>query len=187
MKKIQLAAALAGALALAACNGDVDPSGNDDNGAGGAATTAANPSTQNADSSFLREAMTSGMKEVDLGRLAEQKAARAEVKEFARMMVADHSQANDRLRQVVQQASATVSPDRETIDEGRARLADLTGADFDRAYIDMMVQDHQDAVNLVQDKTSAGHAATQQWATATLPTLRQHLDRARQIQQMLKK
>jgi putative membrane protein len=63
------------------------------------------------------------------------------------------------------------------------RLSKLSGAEFDREYIDAMLNAHQKAVDAVEEKATDGdNAEVKQWAASTLPTLKQHLERAKQIQ-----
>lgn len=72
--------------------------------------------------------------------------------------------------------------------EAREDLADLSGVEFDRAYMDMMVDDHQEAVRKAEEKANAdGDPDVRQWASRTLPTLCTHLQRAEAIQETLEK
>src|SRR4051794_18497634 len=70
--------------------------------------SARSTSSNSADSSFVKEAATGGMAEVELGRLATQKAQNAEVKQFGQRMVDDHSRANDQLKPIAQQKNVAV-------------------------------------------------------------------------------
>jgi putative membrane protein len=176
--------AFAAAAALAACTGDADPYENDATErtieAPGAATTTT------VDQGFVEDMITNSSKEIEVSQLAQQRAANAQVKAFAQEVAKDHQEASQTLRQVATQQRVQVTPDTDAITDAREELTDLSGAEFDRAYIDMMVEDHQSAVSEVEEKaTDSANPEVQQWATRTLPTLREHLDRARQLQETL--
>jgi putative membrane protein len=139
------------------------------------------------DRTFIVEAAAGGMAEVELGRLATQKASRSEVKEFGQMMVDDHGKANDRLMKIAQDkglaAPHALEPEHEAL---RDRLSKLSGAAFDREYIREMVKDHQkDVASFRKHATAASDPEVKQFASSTLPTLEKHLDRAKELQQML--
>jgi len=98
----------------------------------------------------IQQAAVSGMAEVQLGRLAEQRASSSRVKEFARMMVKDHSKANDELKQVArgQNIQLPTQLDQKHQDL-MMRLQQLRGAEFDREYMRAMVDDHMEARDLL--------------------------------------
>ncbi|MGE3277089.1 MAG: DUF4142 domain-containing protein [Vicinamibacterales bacterium] len=189
MKSIPLALALVASFALVACGGDNDQMGavGTEPGAADTATGTDGMNAEAPDTDFLEQAMTSGMKEVQVSQLAQERASNAQVKAFAERMVQDHQQANDQLQQIVTQHGWNPSPDRDAINDARQELEDKTGADFDTAYMDMMVSDHEDAVGLLEDKVDDMEANpdVRRWATDTVPTLRDHLQQAQSIQKAL--
>jgi putative membrane protein len=105
------------------------------------------------------------------------------------MMVRDHTKAGDEFKQVLTRANAQVpAVSTDDLNDERERLAKLSGAEFDREYIKKMVDDHETTVDKVRDEAENGkNADVKQWASTTLPTLQQHLDRAKEIQGMLDK
>ncbi|MER2997290.1 DUF4142 domain-containing protein [Pontibacter populi] len=140
-------------------------------------------------SEFMTEAASGGMMEVELGKMAQEKAQHADVKSFAQMMVTDHTKANDELK-VLAGTKSIVLPDSMSKDhmDHITELRDKTGADFDNAYMDLMVEDHEEdvkefeeAVNELQDPEAKA------FASKTLTTLRKHHERAKQINDMLDK
>jgi putative membrane protein len=169
-------AVAAGAAAVAIA--DVAPAARNTKPAAGAAASAAT-----ADSGFMMKAAGDGMAEVELGRLAIERASGADVKAFAQMMVDDHSKANGELTGLAGQKGVTLPagpppPARAVAD----RLRALSGAGFDKAYMAQMVKDHEKAVALFSKEASGGRdAETKEWAAKTLPTLQQHLTRAREV------
>jgi putative membrane protein len=181
--------ALALVLPLTACAGEPEnektAADNPNPAAVGTAGTA-----ENIDRDFIEEQLADGQHEVELGRLAQQRASNAQVKEFAQLMVRDHTQAGSDLKQIASKHNVALSTDEEADDHNdlRDRLAKLNGAEFDREYINAMVDDHEKAVNAVEGKADDdGHAEVKAWAAKTLPTLRQHLERAKEIQQSLER
>ena len=182
MRKISLgftAAALALVPLVAAA--DVAPVRKTANKATAAGQAAGAPGQ--ADATFMTKAAGDSMAEVDHGRLAVDKAASADVKSFGQMMIDDHSKANTELAGLASQKGVSLPTDLPA--EHKAahdRLARLSGADFDRTYMSHMVQAHEKAVNLFQTESKNGRDAdARAWAAKTLPTLQQHLTRAREI------
>jgi len=111
------------------------------------------------------------MAEVDLGRLAQQKAHSAEVKEFARQMVDDHSKANMQLGGLASSANIPLSS--EPVPDHKALRADLDkagGAEFDALYMRGQLVDHQKTVLLFQWELAFGQDADlQRFVADTLP------------------
>ena len=153
--------------------------------AGGAVGTAgsADRNVKSGDKDFVHDLAIANTAEIELGRLAAERAANPEVKKFGQMMVDDHSKANDQLSQIAQSKHLTVpqkisSKDQATYD----RLSGLTGDAFDRAYIKLMVQDHKkDVQEFKKQSTSGADPELKQFASTTLPTLEKHLQDAESI------
>ena len=127
--------------------------------------------------------------EVELGKIAQEKSQNAKVKDFGAMMVTDHSKANDELKQLAMSKNVSL-PDaplpkhQDKID----RLKEKSGADFDKAYMDMMVSDHKEDIDEFQDAADEknGDADVKAFASKTLPVLQAHLQAAEQINDSLK-
>jgi putative membrane protein len=140
-----------------------------------------------ADQAFVKEAATGGLMEVELGRLAAEKASSAEVKQFAQRMVDDHGKANQQLSTLAQQKNVQVAT--ELTGKAKAehdRLSKLSGEQFDRAYMQLMVQDHRkDVSEFRKQSTKAKDADVKSFASQTLPTLEDHLKMAEQTQSAL--
>lgn len=132
---------------------------------------------------FASEAARAGMLEVKLADLALQKSNNSDVKSFAREMKQDHTQADQKLEQAV--GSSGQLPINLNADQQQqvSSLESKSGTAFDRAYADQAVQDHQKAVSLFQSaSTSAPTEQLRNYASQTLPTLKDHLKRAQQLQ-----
>jgi putative membrane protein len=136
-----------------------------------------------ADATFIKKAASGGMAEVDLGRLATEKASNPDVKQFGQRMVDDHSKANDQLKQVAAEKHVTLPTSISAKDKAtKAKLEALSGDQFDRAYMEDMVKDHkQDVAEFQKASKSASDPQIKDWASQTLPTLQDHLKEAQRI------
>ncbi len=146
--------------------------------------TKAATSTKSGDTKFVREAAMGGLAEVELGRLATQKAQSSEVKQFGQRMVDDHSKANDSLKPIAQEKNVPV-PTQLSVKEKALydRLSKLSGEALDRAYMRAMVSDHKKDVSAFRHESTSGKdASVKQFASQTLPTLEEHLKLAQTTQ-----
>ena len=167
------------------------------------------------DRNFVQDIWADGDAEVQLGKLAAERGASADVKRFGEMMVQDHTKAGEQLKQIA--AQYNIQPDPKKADDHKDamdKLSKLRGAEFDREFINRMIDDHQEAVNDLQgrvdyngsttDRLTKGtsgsdrntnvkpekadnhlEAELNQWAATTLPTVQHHLDEARMIKDKL--
>jgi putative membrane protein len=134
---------------------------------------------------FANEAAQGGMAEVELGRLAAQKAADPSVREFGQRMVADHSKASAELKALAakkgMQLPAEINSDQKSEMD---KLAKLSGPDFDKEYMSAMLKDHEDDVKAFETQSKEGNDTdVKAFATKTLPTLQEHLQMARNTAQ----
>lgn len=140
------------------------------------------------DSEFAVNAADAGMLEVELGKLAATNASNAQVKAFAQGMVTDHSQANEELKSLAAGKNitlpATLSEDKQkTVND----MAAKKGADFDKAYADMMVSDHEKVVDMFQKEADNGKDMdVKGWAAGKVPTLQHHLEMAKTTRDAVK-
>lgn len=183
-KFAQLSLACVAAVAITACAND----GNMDTTAGAPGATGTAGTAADIDRDFVADQLEDGDAEVRLGRLAEERATNADVKAFGRMMVEEHTMAGTDLKRIAGQHNITPdADDMDDVEDDFERLSKLEGADFDRAYIDMMVDEHEEAVNELEGKVNDNdeHADVKAWVTNTLPKIRQHLERAKQLRDAL--
>jgi putative membrane protein len=128
---------------------------------------------------FAVKAANGGMLEVELGRLAEEKAQSKDVKEFGAMMVKDHSKANEELKTIAATQNITLPT---TLGEDEQKhvneMAKLSGAEFDKKYVSMMVDDHKEDIDLFKKTAEDDKAnpAVKSFAAKTLPTLQKHME-----------
>lgn len=138
-----------------------------------------------SDQTFAMKAATGGMMEVKLGRLAMEQAQNEDVRRFAKRMVDDHSRANEKLRDLLRDRQPAVSLPRDMTQEHREvwdKLKGLRGEEFDRAYMKQMVKDHEEDLPMFEREAKNGQDDTlRSFASKTLPTLREHLEMARDI------
>lgn len=195
MKKLSFILAISATVALASCGNNTDrdtatgnlgtdTSTNATNDTMGAATSNTNtPVSDTAVQGFVQKALSGGLMEVELGNMASANAQDARVKNFGSMMVADHSQAGNELRQLagtnsIQVPSGMLPDHQKHVDMMKGK----TGKAFDKAYMDMMVKDHKEDIS--QYEKAANNLSVQtykDYANKTLPVLRKHLDSAQAI------
>ncbi len=147
----------------------------------GAATTPAKGDP--ADRAFIEKATAGGMLEVELGKIAQQKASNSEVKRFGQKMSGDHARANSELEKIAVNRGVPVPsalPDEKRADVDR--LAGLSGEQFDREYMKFMVADHQqDVAEFRKASTTSGDPEVKRFAAKTLPVLEEHLKMAEKV------
>jgi putative membrane protein len=139
--------------------------------------------TNTEDRLFVRLLAAGGMAEVDFGRLAEGKARSQPVKDFAQLMVADHTKANSELERLAKAAQIPLPSELNPEDKRmRSSLENVSADAFDLAYMQGQVVDHQKAVVLLIWEIGQGQdAPLQQWAAATLPIVLGHLEMAKAL------
>ena len=136
-----------------------------------------------SDSAFAIKAAQANLAEVELGKLALQKAMSDDVKKFAQMMVDDHSKALDELKGVAGTKNITLPT---AIDAEHKKLADrlskLSGAGFDREYMQAMVDGHRKvAADVRKESQSGADPDLKAWAGKALPTVEAHLKQAETV------
>jgi putative membrane protein len=129
------------------------------------------------DQAFVVQTAKNGMAEVELGKLASEKASNAKVKAFGQRMVTDHGRAGDELKSLATAKQITLptmpDPEHKAMHD---RLAKLSGAEFDRAYAREMVSGHRKGVDsFTMESMNGKDNDVKAWATKTLPTVREHL------------
>ncbi len=176
---------------LLACNNDAETTNErTDTSTTTTTSTDANPTTTTSvvtdekSSAFLVKAANSGIAEVQLAKLAQQKATIDAVKSFAAMLEKDHSAANDQVKNLAGQRNVSLpaSPSEEK-QKMYTDMEKMTGKAFDKEYISMMIKSHNDGINLFEDtRSNASDIDVKNFADKTLPTLKMHLDSAKAIQ-----
>jgi len=151
-------------------------------------STAGTIAVDQSTADFMVKVADVGMTEVKLGGIAQDKGMNKRVKEFGAMMTRDHSKAGDELKGLARRKNVTLP---ENVGEDHQKkiddLSKKTGKDFDRAYIDMMVDGHQSTVSdFEKASNNTKDPDVKSWVDKTLPTLKMHLDSAKAIQKAIK-
>jgi putative membrane protein len=139
------------------------------------------------DSEHLVEAAALNLTEIRLGELAQSKAVSKEVKDFGKMMVEDHNKTLGELKSLAGTKQITLPAAlTEEGEEAHKKFADESATDFDKKYVDKMVDAHQTAIEKFEKMaTDAKDSDIKAFATKTLPALRTHLDHALTLQKKL--
>jgi putative membrane protein len=142
----------------------------------------------NDDAKFAVAAGNGGLTEIALSKLAQQQATSAAIKDFATMMVTDHTKAGAKLMALantknIAMPSTPGSAEQKIIDD----MSKKSGSDFDKAYVDQMVTDHKNAIDLFEnEQKNAVDTDLKTFATNTLPTLHKHYDAIMSIKNSMK-
>jgi putative membrane protein len=204
--------ALTAAISLAAC-GQPEDTTRTGTVADPAVGTAERTTTDDRETQeFVQRAVEKNVTEVELGRMAQERASDPQVRKFAQQMVEDHTKSLEELRQIAQRRNIQVNE--EITDDGRRlqeRLQGMKGPEFDREYLSAMVDAHREMQDLVEDRADrapaygpadspAGrqpvgtvgeqpaHMAGQeldQWAAKTRPVVERHQQQAQELHQRL--
>jgi putative membrane protein len=138
--------------------------------------------------------VTANQVDIDAGKLAETRASTADVKQFAKLMVTDHTGVNKQATDLVTRLHVTPQ-DNDTSkslkdggDKNLANLKTLKGAAFDKAYVDHEVAYHQAVLDTI-DKTlipNASNANLKALLVKVRPAIAAHLEHAQHLQASLK-
>jgi putative membrane protein len=147
-------------------------------------STAANTS---ADVQFLRDVASVNLAEIATGKLAAQKAVSPQVRKYGQQMAEEHAKANEQAAALAKARGLSLPEEPEGTRQGSAkRLEDLSGEKFDRAYMDQMVKDHGETLQVLQRAAAeAQDPSVRAFAERALPHVRRHLETAQQIRSKL--
>jgi putative membrane protein len=134
-----------------------------------------------ADKDFMNKAAQGGRAEVVFGEMAAKYGTSDEVKSFGERMVNDHKAAGDKLKQLADQKGVTLNDGLpKDVEKDQISLGKKKGKDFDKAYMSMMVKDHEADVKDFQKEADNGQDPdVKAFASSTLPTLQDHLNLAK--------
>jgi putative membrane protein len=137
---------------------------------------------------FMKEAASGGLMEVELGKMAAEKGSHQRVKEFGKRMQADHSKANAQLKKIASSKGVDLPTQpsgehKSTMD----KLSKLSGAEFDREYMEAMVDDHKEDIEKFQTQADKGKdPELKKFASENLPILKKHLELAQSTEKQIK-
>lgn len=140
-----------------------------------------NGNLSSQDREFIMKAAEGGQMEVTLGQTAVSKATNSDVKQFAQRMVDDHSKASEELKGLASSKGITLPMENAAkTQKMKADMEKHSAANFDREYMKDMVKDHEKDVAMFEREARDGKdSEVKAWAEKTLPTLREHLQMAR--------
>jgi putative membrane protein len=135
---------------------------------------------------FVKDAAQGSMAEVELATLALSKATRDDVKQLAQKLKDDHTSASNELMTLASSKSVTLPSAVSAMQKATAdRLGKLSGAAFDKAYVDEMVKDHVKDVAEFRKHESDSDADVKAFAAKTRPILEGHLSQAQAVQKAI--
>lgn len=136
------------------------------------------------DKEFVIKAADAGLLEIKAAEVAARISSNEDIKTFANTMIADHGKANAELQALAKEKSITPRSTLSTTSEQKLKKLQATkAADFDRAYAQAMVRDHEEAVALFKSQADNGKdAELKQWASEKLPALEHHLSMAQELE-----
>jgi putative membrane protein len=132
------------------------------------------------DTSFLKEAARGNESEVQMGQLGQEKAQNTEVKQLAQRLQQDHTKANQDLMQIAQKEGVTLPSETRKEEREATRLQDQTGPNFDKAFAEYAIKDHEKDIEKYQKALqNCKDPALQAYIQQNLPVLKEHLQMAR--------
>ncbi|MES2627905.1 MAG: DUF4142 domain-containing protein [Bacteroidota bacterium] len=141
------------------------------------------------DAKHIVEIYGGSMCEVALGEQAAAKASTKSVKDVANMMVTDHKEMNQKIRDLAANEQITLQTD--ISDDAKNEIADLgkkTGKDYDKEFIDKAIKKHKDAISTAEDLAENGYNdQIKSFFAGALPALKHHLAMAEEAKAMLDK
>ncbi len=140
------------------------------------------------ESKFAVKTTSRSMLEIQASELAQQKSSNQRIKDFSAMIVDDHVKVGDDLKSLAGMKNITLppAPGEDHMDQLK-KLTEKSGADFDKAYADIMIDEHEKSIKAFEEMASnASDADLRAFAAKYLPTLRSHLDAVKGIKDALK-
>jgi len=143
--------------------------------------------TTSSPESFMKDAAQGGQAEVKMGDLAAKNAKNPDLKKFAQMMVTDHGAAGKDLEELAKKKNFTLPTDIGSHQATYDKLSKMTGDDFDRYYVEQMVQDHEaDVKEFQKQAANSSDPDVKAFAAKVAPVVQKHLDAIKAIQAKMK-
>ena len=132
------------------------------------------------DTKFVKKTAKGGMREIKMAEMAKEQAKSADVKKVAEKIESDHKDANQELMALAEKKGVALS-------KNEPKIEKMTGTDFDKEYLAMMVNDHEKNIAAFEKEAKDGEDAdVKAWAEKTLPTLKEHLKMVQDAQSKMK-
>ena len=131
---------------------------------------------------LIKNGLEGGMTEIAASQVAVKNSTNPQVVSFAKTIIADHTKADSTLKWM---ESDKLMTEKDTVSGEHQELIDSlskkTGAEFDKAYLEMMIKDHEEAVDLFTDASDDKNQTIKTFAADNLPMLQMHLDKAKEL------
>lgn len=152
-------------------------------GSSGSGVTQGASGAGGADSTFVQQAVIDSLAEIQLAQLAQQQSQNPQVRALAQQLVTDHQQISQALQQAAPGLGIPVSTQIPSQYQQQVQqLSSLQGQDFDRQFLQTLVQNHQQSLQVFQREAQSGSMPQlQTWAQRVVPHLQQHLDAAQSL------
>ena len=140
------------------------------------------------DKEVLGKLISANMAEITVSEFAAKNASDEKVKDFANQLVKDHQKIGAKLMELAKVENVAVSPTIEKDSKQKLeKISSLKGKDFDLAYVQEMITDHEKAIDLLETASKSTNKDVQTCAKEALPDVKKHLEEARDLQARLKK
>ena len=148
-----------------------------------------NSGIENKDAQFLVDAAKINLEEIKLGQLAQQNSMMPNVKEMGKIMETEHTQCLNSSKALSEKKSVILPTSlTKEGEETYEKLLNISGADFDKKYCELMVDGHKNAISMFEKTTTdSNDPDIRAWASETLPSLQKHLDHALNCQKSCSK
>lgn len=141
------------------------------------------------DSEFLVDATEINLEEIAIGQLAQQKSTNPEIKKFGKMLVDDHTKLSGEVKTVAE--SRNISLPTSITEDGQEqynKLNEKSGLDFDKKFVDMMIDGHEKAIDkFTKASKNSNDEEIKTWASNNIASLTAHLQHAKMLKQDLDK
>jgi putative membrane protein len=148
-------------------------------------TTNAVPTDNKSAISVLSDLNHTNLMEIEMGQLAKKKGKSRAVREYGETLINDHQKSQEQVKELADQLSIKLADKDETLAEKdhqmMAKLEKLKEASFDRAFAEMMVNDHSKGISRLEEAQKTATGAAADLIAQTLPVLRQHKETAEQL------
>jgi len=148
------------------------------------------PSTAPTDPQIAMIAVTADNVDIDAAKLAADKTKNPKVKDFANLMIRDHTSVNKKATalakklKITPEESDTSRSLKSDGDKNLEKLRGMSGAEFDKAYIDNEVSYHEAVAKVVDDTLipNAKNAELKSLLESAKPVFASHLTHAKELQ-----
>jgi len=141
-----------------------------------------------ADQIFAQNLALESLTDADLGKMAATQAKDSGVKTYAQEMIDDHGKLSQRLKRIAARGNVTIPAALDAKHQARLdKLAKLSGDEFDRAFIHDQIVNHERSLrSFEQELQNGSDPGLRTLASRTMPTMRQHLQAAKDLEKTLK-